>query len=380
MCETKNGRPGSIKQYIPDPELASAIRLMEMFESSNDFVIFYDEELNIVYASSFAVRVFRFECTTKADGIYIYNHSDWNCRAEWEDIVRSVFETGSTAKFRLQMQDCNWYAWTVILKQDKIRKGKYVLCHGINCTEEMDRKNELKTSLKHEKEFKTMISRFVSSVSYELRAELLHISLYSDLIERFYGQWEQEKVVLHLDKIRKSVDSLNYLIDKALVLNGTGLGSIPFNPEIIDLPQVMNECIDASKLFNACHLAFEYEYNCPRKNFVLDRLQFRFILINLIMLINDYSDIQGKCFLSVDCLGDVLEISIKGDKMNIGLKELECLTDFFSRSVESSEIGEFWSNRAVIKHALDALKAKIRFEEECSRCFAIILTIPELLI
>jgi signal transduction histidine kinase len=365
----------SCAERVKHSEIESVLKVVKIFEDCNDLILCYNPDIEIIYASSLALRLFKLKDDQDKEGIVVFQDTFGTITADWNAIISTVFSTGEMTKFVLQMPDSNWYSWRIVRKLDLTLAQQVVLCFGVNISEKVSDGLKLKFALEHEQEFNTLISRFVSSAAYELRAELAHINMTSDLIERFYKSWTQVKVSEHLDKIKKSVDSLNYMIGKVLVLNGTGLGTITFNPEIIDLSQVVQECIDSSKLYNTCHLSFDYKYNSVRKNFVLDRLQLRFVIVNLIMLINKYSDLKGKCIIKVDFCRNLLSVTFSGDMLNISRQDIEYMADFFSRPVEEREIQPVWNNRAVIKYAIDAHKAGIEIKEAGSN-IAISLNIP----
>ena len=86
------------------------------------------------------------------------------------------------------------------------------------------------------KEVDRLKSQFVSDVSHELRTPLTNIRLYLDLLETTE---DQAKISRYLETLTRESERLANLIDDLLSLSRLEAGATPFNPETVDVGELL---------------------------------------------------------------------------------------------------------------------------------------------
>ena len=86
------------------------------------------------------------------------------------------------------------------------------------------------------KEVDRLKSQFVSDVSHELRTPLTNIRLYLDLLETTE---DQAKIERYLETLTRESERLANLIDDLLSLSRLEAGATPFNPEPVDIGELL---------------------------------------------------------------------------------------------------------------------------------------------
>jgi signal transduction histidine kinase len=91
------------------------------------------------------------------------------------------------------------------------------------------------------KEVDRLKSQFVSDVSHELRTPLTNIRLYLDLLETTE---DQAKIERYLETLTRESERLANLIDDLLSLSRLEAGATPFNPEPVDVGELLMALVE----------------------------------------------------------------------------------------------------------------------------------------
>lgn len=86
------------------------------------------------------------------------------------------------------------------------------------------------------KEVDRLKSQFVSDVSHELRTPLTNIRLYLDLLD---ATEDRQKAARYLETLTRESERLANLIDDLLSLSRLEAGATPFNPELMDIGELL---------------------------------------------------------------------------------------------------------------------------------------------
>ncbi len=139
----------------------------------------------------------------------------------WEAILSGETWTGEVVNKR---KDGSTYEAVVTVQAVEGSEGETInlvgVEHDISALKEVDR----------------LKSQFVSDVSHELRTPLTNIRLYLDLLETTE---DQAKTQRYLETLTRESERLANLIDDLLSLSRLEAGATPFNPEPIDVGELL---------------------------------------------------------------------------------------------------------------------------------------------
>lgn len=204
---------------------------------------------------------------------------------------------------------------------------------------------QLAFSAKELKEMNESKDRFFSIIGHDVKTPVSTIASYSNLLVEEFDDMEKEEVLQMLKIIRKSsfraLDLLKNLLEWAKVQTG----SIAFDPEILDICDVIKEEVDfASHLWGKKKIGVKFS---PKTNsFVYaDRNMVRTVFRNLLSNAIKFTPEQGEIQLFSERNKehtDLIKISIRDTGVGISKKvlpKLFTLNDNFSTAGTSGEVG-----------------------------------------
>ena len=233
---------------------------------------------------------------------------------------------------------------------------------------------ELERNLSIEKEKSELKSRFVSMASHEFRTPLSCILSSASLIERYTNMTDQEKRSKHVDRIKSSVNNLNFIINDFLCLEKIESGAVDFNPELIQFDQYMYSIIDEIIPFVRKNQQIYFIHDGPN-DLWLDRNLLRNVLINLLSNAVKYS-VTAKD-ITLKTRADQNKLNIRVIDQGIGIPE-EDQKRMFGRFFRASNTGDIQGTGlglTIVKRYIDKMGGSINFQSELNRgtTFEIIL-------
>jgi len=147
------------------------------------------------------------------------------------------------------------------------------------------------------KEVDRLKSQFVSDVSHELRTPLTNIRLYLDLLETTEDPAKTER---YLETLTRESERLANLIDDLLSLSRLEAGATPFNPEMVDIGELLLALVEDRRSLAASRgleLFMESDTSLPRA-FVDKRLMSQ-VFTNLLTNAMHYTPEGGR--ITVRC-------------------------------------------------------------------------------
>ena len=142
------------------------------------------------------------------------------------------------------------------------------------------------------KEVDRLKSQFVSDVSHELRTPLTNIRLYLDLMETTD---DKVKSARYLQTLTRESERLANLIDDLLSLSRLEAGATPFNPERMDIADLLTALVEDRRSLAASRgleLTIQTEERLPKAN--VDRRLLGQVFTNLLTNAMHYTPAGGK--------------------------------------------------------------------------------------
>jgi len=279
----------------------------------------------------------------------------------------------------------------IILKNSEIKwiylKGKIIfsdlsskLLRFIGRIEDITAKIPFEESalinFKIEREINEFKSRYLKSISRELRTPLSTILTSSELIELFEGQITKVQKRNLFDKIKKSVAELNNLFDEVLIENNYKSKKYELNYTPIHIVTSIKKLIEKVKSENVERSAIHLEYN--DENFVMhsDEKQINLIMINLLSNAIKYTPVEKKIYVAIITSNDEVKIRVEDEGRGIPIEDQEKLFDPFYRGKNVWDIVGIGLGLSIVKSALELLRGRITISSQEKRGTVITVKIP----
>jgi CheY-like chemotaxis protein len=105
----------------------------------------------------------------------------------------------------------------------------------------------VRESLRQQKTFNEVRSRFLAVISHEFRNPLNSILFSSELLERYGNTVEPDRRDLYFRRIHGAVHRMNQLLDDVLIMGEADAGKLDYKPAPMDLKQfcqeLLSECV-----------------------------------------------------------------------------------------------------------------------------------------
>lgn len=222
-------------------------------------------------------------------------------------------------------------------------------------------------------------SNFLANMSHELRTPLNAIIGFAKRGQRYLADSKFDRLAESLDTVERSGNHLLGLINQILDLSKIESGHLELSKEMIDVNELMEECIRALKpLAERKHLeiGFDESRQCQYEG---DRLRLKQVLINLISNAIKFTEVGSiKCSVGIhhENLRRWLCISVSDTGTGIPKDQLENIFNKFTQmgSTENRAIGEGSGlGLSITKEIVELHNGKVEVESESGKgsCFTL---------
>lgn len=233
---------------------------------------------------------------------------------------------------------------------------------------------KVQNALRKEQQVNELKTRFISTVSHEVRTPLTAIKSSADLLQRYSEKWDVEKRSEHLSRINNSVDYLTTLLENVLTMSRTESGKIIYSPESMNLKEFIADLIEKLELFdNGKH---PIEFNFEGDTFIKSDPRLISILFNnIISNAIKYSPSSNKILVKVSRSFN-LKIMIEDKGIGIPQEAIALLFEPFYRAKNSEKFKGSGLGLSIVKKIIDLLNGKIEIESEEGRGSKFLITLP----
>ncbi len=234
-----------------------------------------------------------------------------------------------------------------------------------NITEQKQAENELRETLRKEKELSELKSRFISMASHEFRTPLTAILGSTELLKHYGHRWGEEKKLVHFDRIYSYVQHMTQLLDDVLLVGKAEAGKLEFKPSPMNAIQFCRSLVEELQLsagrehtiiFTPQGLTAEYENEAgsiPCTSANLDEKLLRHILSNLLSNAIKYSPVSTTIQFFLTCLNSHIEIQIQDQGIGIPDEDKPRLFEAFHRATNVGRFPGTGLGLAIVKNAVD---------------------------
>lgn len=224
-----------------------------------------------------------------------------------------------------------------------------------------DAEHNLRAALEKERELNSLKSRFVAMASHEFRTPLSTIMSSVDLIGRYTGAMEDERVDKHVARIRGKVREMTAMLNEFLSLERIEQGEVVCQPADIDVVHFSIELLEDLRSLTKSGQTITYDHDGTERNVTLDRQMLSNVFTNLVTNAVKYS-VEGKHIhvrTSID--SGKLHITVADEGMGIPAEDQPHLFDRFFRGSNATTIQGTGLGLNLVKRYLELMHGTIAF-------------------
>lgn len=223
-------------------------------------------------------------------------------------------------------------------------------------------KREVDMALVREKELNTLKSRFISTASHEFRTPLATIMSSVSLTGKYAENLDKEKMLKHIDRVKKSVNHLTEILDDFLSLDKLEEGVVVAHLENICVNGIITDVIEEIRGIAKDGQRIQYEEQLENTTVCIDRIMFRNIMINLISNAVKYS--YENSSISVEARNDMSNfyIDITDHGIGIPLEDQPHIFERFFRATNTGNTQGTGLGMNIVKRYVELLNGDISFK------------------
>lgn len=255
-----------------------------------------------------------------------------------------------------------------IKKQNKELKHlvKKLKNSNLQLTQEVQQKilaeKKAKASYKKEKEYHVLKSKFLSMASHEFKTPLSGIYTSATLIGK-YNNSGNEKIDIHVEKIKKLVNQFNGILDDFLLLEKTESKAISYQPEEFIFYDLMKGILHDAMSVIKKGQTFKLNSDHERTKIYHDKKILSLIFRNIIYNAIKYSKKNTVIKIHISTNG-YLTVKIKDQGMGIPQEDQKHIFERFFRASNALPYQGTGIGLNIVKHHVEALKGSIKFKSK----------------
>jgi PAS domain S-box-containing protein len=293
---------------------------------------------------------------------------------ENEQIYYIAFVSDVTLKRQVEME--------LILKNQEVNQLNETLEEEVktrtqalqNTLEKLEKNTqELEISLQKEIELGDLKTRFVSMASHEFRTPLTAILSSATLIEKYQQESDQEKRLLHINRIKSSVSNLTEILEEFLSAGKLEDGKIELNLSSIPLSLFFENVVTELGAFRKGNQQIILEFE-GLPTFYSDSSILRKILLN--GLSNALKFSNKNVILRLHATEEFIEINIIDEGVGISQEDQKHLFERFFRGGNVNVIQGTGLGLHLIDRYLELLGGEIKITSELNKGTNLYFKIP----
>lgn len=216
----------------------------------------------------------------------------------------------------------------------------------------------IRESLRQQKIFNELRSRFMAMVSHELRNPLSSILFSSELLQRCGDSVTPDRRDLYFQRIHGAVQRMNQLLNDVLIIEETDVRNLEYNPTPLNLELFCQELIFEIQPDENPNCVINFIYDLAADLPVdfeirLDRRLLTHILVNLLSNAVKYSPNSGAIRFRVQVMEQEIYFEIEDHGIGIPEADLPSLFDDFHRASNVKEISGTGLGLSIVKQCIN---------------------------
>lgn len=222
---------------------------------------------------------------------------------------------------------------------------------------------EVNRSLKKEKEFSELKSRFLTMASHEFRTPLSSVLLSADLLKKYVPAGQQENLDRHINRIVSSVHLLNELLNDFLSVEEIERGKVAVNPVIVPIKEhiamLINEIANTQKKSNQ----ISYLHTGEEQVF-LDPVLLKHIIQNLLSNAIKFSAENSPVEVNTEWINQRFVLSVKDYGIGIPQEYRKHLFERFYRASNALNIQGTGLGLHIVSKYVALMNGTIHYKSE----------------
>lgn len=291
------------------------------------------------------------------------------------EYLNRVF-SGNSVTFELELED-NHYILDAVPLPNENETIEQVLVIEKNVTQNKRAENEMKKTLKNERELNRMKSRFVSMASHEFRTPLGTILSSASLIPKYTNKNQQPERNKHIVKIKSSVHNLTSILNDFLSLEKLEAGKINCVLEHVNIEDFCSLVIDDLQGLLKPGQEINYAHSGDRNVVFLDKQLIGNSLLNLLSNSIKYSEENQTIDLSTSLKKNILIIDICDKGIGIPKGEQKHLFERFFRAENATNIQGTGLGLNITKKYINLMNGSIKVDSKEGVGTKVSITLPQ---
>lgn len=219
----------------------------------------------------------------------------------------------------------------------------------------------IEIAYEREKELNALKSRFVSLASHEFRTPLSTIMGSAELIARYAGSGEQDKIVRHVERIVTKVRDLTAILNDFLSFERVEQGDVSAQPEEVDIVHMCIGLIEELRGGAKAGQALEYDHTSDERSIIIDRSMTLNALTNLMTNAIKYSPENSPIILRTSIANNILTASVIDRGIGIPEEDLPYLFDPFFRAQNAGTVQGTGLGLHLVKRYMDMVRGEVKY-------------------
>ncbi len=347
-----------------------------LLRSTNDSIVRFTKDLTILFANPIFEKIIgqsieNFIGKKLAD----LNFSS-NQIKSWRSVIENTFSTKSQQRCELEFQNEVWLDLLTIPEYDLKGNIESVVIFGRDITKRKKLELKVLEALEKEKELNELKSRFVSMVSHEFRTPLTALLSSAELLEKYGRSWEEEKYLMHIERIVNSVHNLTEMLNDVLLLNKAEAGRIDFKPAVLNLYDFCQPLINDINSIKSDQHTLTFKYLAKQHEYILDEKLLKYILMNMLSNAVKYSPEGGMVNFVISQKNRWLEFLVSDEGIGINEKDMKNIFEPFVRGQNFVGIQGTGLGLSILKKSVELHSGNINIESNNGKGTTFKVSIP----
>jgi PAS domain S-box-containing protein len=340
----------------------------EILELTTSFCVVFNKKGEVIYISPYSLSMLGWEDTNLL-GMAFWEKLTPKILGGENLTINSVVDALANTELLGKSYVLELNAKGGIMKylrlSNSLGQGNTLIMAGAEITEQVaaqraleEMGERLSKSLEGEKELNDLKTRFISMVSHEFRTPLTVILNCASVIEQAFENNRVDIGMQYLDKINKSVKTMNELMEDVLIIGKSQTSKVKEIKEVDFIDFVKNSLIDIQEAYNFTSQAIlEVKNDC--KPFYSDESALKHIVHNLITNALKYTTNGKDVHITIDKQDDNIIYAVADEGIGIPEDDLKRLFTNFFRAKNVGKIQGTGLGLNIVKQSVDNLFGEI---------------------
>lgn len=279
--------------------------------------------------------------------------------------IKKAFD-GENISFEVNTNDRS-YSITAVPLPDGENQINEILCVLKNVTEKNRVESVLLKALEKEKELGELKSRFVTMACHEFKTPLATILSSTFLLENYSGEAYDSEKLLYSNRIRRSVNNLNTILNEFLLIESQNGNDVKISPTLIDIPKYVSEVLLEVEPLRKQGQIVSYHHSGNQEKIKMDQHLLWSILTNLINNALKYSRQNDKIEVTTTIEDGLLTISVMDNGIGIPAEEHPHVFERFYRAPNALNYEGTGLGLHIVRKNVRLLKGSISFTSEIEK-------------